>query len=132
MNYAPRARFTLNVSRYGLVLLLLLNTVQTLNQVVPNWTLWSIGALPIIFILRPVWQGRPMAHAWLCFLLLMYFIVAVQNIFSPSCDIFDVLRLVMVVTVFLSAMMYVRWGSRALRAEQQAQEKNLSEDVLHG
>jgi hypothetical protein len=43
----------------------------------------------------------------------------------------------LVVIIFLAAMMYVRWGSRALRAAQSVDEKPvadakmLTEDVLH-
>jgi uncharacterized membrane protein len=70
-----------------------------------------------------VWRGEPMTHAWLCFLLLMYFLVAVQNLFASNRDLFDVLRLALIVVVFLSSMMYVRWGSRARRAaDEQANE----------
>jgi uncharacterized membrane protein len=123
MNDALLARITLTISRYGLLLLLLIYIVQTAAITPLNWTMLAIGTLPIIFLLRPVWRGEPMTHAWLCFLLLMYFLVAVQNMFASNRDLFDVLRLVLIVVVFLSSMMYVRWGSRARRAtDQQANE----------
>jgi uncharacterized membrane protein len=123
MNNASLARITLTISRYGLLLLLLIYIIQTAAIAPLNWTMLAIGTLPIIFLLRPVWRGEPMTHAWLCFLLLMYFLVAVQNMFASNRDLFDVLRLVLIVVVFLSSMMYVRWGSRARRAtDQQANE----------
>jgi uncharacterized membrane protein len=123
MNNASLARITLTISRYGLLLLLLIYIVQTAAITPLNWTMLAIGTLPIIFLLRPVWRGEPMTHAWLCFILLMYFLVAVQNMFSSNRDLFDVLRLVLIVVVFLSSMMYVRWGSRARRAaDEQANE----------
>jgi uncharacterized membrane protein len=134
MNDASLARITLTISRYGLLLLLLIYTVQTAAITPLNWTMLAIGTLPIVFMFRPVWRGEPMAHAWLCFLLLMYFLVAVQNMFASNRDVFDVLRLVLVVCVFLSSMMYVRWGSRARRAaEELANEttQSSSEEVVN-
>ena len=137
MNYAPRARFTLEITRYGLLLLLALYTLQIFAVTPFNWTMLAVGTLPVLLMLPAVWRGQPVAHAWLCFILLLYFLVAVQNMFSPNRDALDIARLVLVVIIFLAAMMYVRWGSRALRAAQQtddkmlAEHKELNEEVSH-
>jgi uncharacterized membrane protein len=91
--------------------------------------MFAVGTLPVLLMLPSVWRGKPVAHAWLCFILLLYFLVAVQNMFSPNRDVMDIVRLVFVVIIFLAAMMYVRWGSRAMRAAQQTDDKLLNEDV---
>lgn len=133
MNYAPRARFTLETTRYGLLLLLLVYIIQTFAVTPLNWTILAIGVLPIVFMFRPVWRGEPMSHAWLCFMLLMYFLVAVKNMFSPARDGLDIARLVTIIVVFLSSMMYVRWGSRARRAaaEPLTNSSAVLEDVVN-
>lgn len=131
MNYAPRARFTLNITRYGLLLLLLIYTLQTLAITPFNWTVLAIGTLPVVLMLPAVWRGRPIVHIWLCLILLPYFLVAVGNAFASNRDAMDFARLALVVIIFLASMMYVRWGSRALRAAQQTDEKLLNEDVSH-
>jgi len=129
MNYASRARLTLDMTRYGLLLLLAIYTIQVLAITPFNWTMFAVGTLPVLLMLPSVWRGKPVAHAWLCFILLLYFLVAVQNMFSPNRDVMDIVRLVFVVIIFLAAMMYVRWGSRAMRAAQQTDDKLLNEDV---
>jgi uncharacterized membrane protein len=50
----------------------------------------------------------------LCFVTLLYFIVTVNNLFSPNANVFDWVELVLLVVMFSAAMMFSRWKQYSL------------------
>ena len=108
------------------VALLLLVAVGTLilptRDRAPNVTIWIIQSLPLLIVVIGIVRGGVIAHAWLSFISLLYFAMAVTELFVPPLQILDVLKLIFSIELFFGAMLYVRWRSRALRNGVVAEE----------
>lgn len=119
--YARLARLCSRVvwgSYLGLLLAIALATlVIPSGGRAPNATIWLILSVPLLIFLPGLWRGRVMTHAWLCFVSMLYFAIAVTNLAVPHWRLLDVAELLLSVALFGSTLMFVRWRSRALRGE---------------
>jgi|TARA_B110000908_G_scaffold131052_1_gene154130 uncharacterized membrane protein len=70
--------------------------------------------LPLVILLPGLYEEKYKTISMLCFVTLLYFIVAVDNFFSPSSNYFDVLEIIILVIMFSVAMMYSRWKQYSL------------------
>jgi uncharacterized membrane protein len=115
---------------YGLLLLLIAaaTLVWPGQGRAPNPTIWILQSLPLLVVLPGILRGGVVAHAWLSFIAMLYFAMAAANLPMsaqaglPPLRIVDVLQLIFSIEIFIGAMLYVRWRSRAVRAEQAATE----------
>lgn len=110
-------------SYFGLLLLftlwyMLLHPAQSEHP----WVIWLVHVLPLAAFMPVVLSGYPRGHAWLCFVLLLYFMEAVLAALVPATRWFGLLDVALLVTLFISAMMYARWKSRLNRAANDAQQ----------
>ena len=71
--------------------------------------IFVLQALPFLVLLTGLLQRRWRTYAWLCFIVLLYFMRAVLALFSPERQPIDWLVLLAVVSVFMAAMMFIRW-----------------------
>lgn len=78
----------------------------------------ALHIVPLLFFLPSLLRHNVRTYVWLCFIALGYFLVSVPNAFGCP-TVLTVLEPVLVVIMFIAAMMYVRWRSRALKARQQ-------------
>lgn len=76
-------------------------------------TLFVLQLLPFALVLPGVLKHSWRAFAWLCFILQLYFMQAVMTVFSPARSALDWFTLTVVVSVFVIAMMHVRWKRHA-------------------
>lgn len=83
----------------------------------PSPTIWILQSLPLLVVLPGVIRAGVVAHAWLSFIAMLYFAMAVSNLAVPPLRIIDVLKLIFSIEIFVGAMLYVRWRSRAVRAQ---------------
>lgn len=88
----------------------------------PSSIIWIIQTVPLLVVLPGILRAGVTAHAWLSFIAMLYFAAAVTNLFIPPLRILDVLELIFSVEIFVGAMLYVRWRSRAVREASVAQE----------
>lgn len=113
---ARNARIARWVALAGYLLLLLGLTLSTLvwpsRGRDPNVVIWLIVTVPLLIFLPGLWRARPRTHAWLCFVTLLYFLMAVPNVFIADGRELAVVELVGVVMLFLGSMFYVRWAAR--------------------
>lgn len=96
------------------VLLLLQQTADALLTGLP-WIIWLGKLLPLLLFLPGMLRDRLRSYIWLCFVCLLYFIALVERVFALPGQALAWLGLAAVVTLFCSAMFYVRWRARALR-----------------
>lgn len=126
VNWQRRATVArwLVASSYGLLLVAI--AIGTLlwpgREREPSVIIWAIQTLPLLIVMPGIWRAGVVAHAWLSFIAMLYFAAAVTNLFVPPLRILDVLELIFSVEIFVGAMLYVRWRSRAVRAASAAQE----------
>ena len=80
-----------------------------------NLTIAGIHIVPLLFFLPSMLRHNIRSYVWLCFLSLGYFLAAVPNTFGCT-TLSNVLEPVLISTMFIAAMMYIRWRSGALKA----------------
>ena len=89
---------------------------------------WLMWVLPILILLPGVLKDRLRTVAWLCFVSLLYFLIAVPRSFAEPGNLRTLLELVSVIGLFISTMFYLRFRGRALRAEADAQTPHADAD----
>jgi uncharacterized membrane protein len=92
-------------------------------QQVP-WIIWLGKLLPLLIFLPGLLRDRLRSYIWLCFVSLLYFIALVERLFAVPGSPLAVTGMVAVVTLFVAAMMYVRWRARELRPNDSAQTRS--------
>ena len=83
----------------------------------PSMVIWLLHMLPLLLFVSGVIRQNVRTHVWLCFVMLGYFLLAVQNIFVCQ-SLLSAIEVALIVVLFISAMMYIRWRSRALAAAE--------------
>ncbi len=72
-------------------------------------TLLIIGIAPLLLFAPGMLKLNHRSLAMLCFVTLLYFIVIVVNLTEPDKSVFDIIAVVAVSSLFISAMMLSRW-----------------------
>ena len=80
------------------------------------WIIWLGKLLPLLIFLPGMLRDRLRSFIWLCFVSLLYFIALVERLFALPGNVQAITGMIAVVTLFIAAMMYVRWRARELRA----------------
>ncbi|MBO6751972.1 MULTISPECIES: DUF2069 domain-containing protein [Spongiibacter] len=104
----------------GLLISLTLSTwvwVQEGRQ--PSITIWVVRELPMLLFISAVFREQLKGLAWLCFLSLLYFAMAVTEAMSPFAIWFNYIELALVVLLFCSTMAFIRWHAQAQRSHGQ-------------
>lgn len=99
---------------YGL--LLLQQAADAWVEQVP-WIILLVKLCPLLLFLPGMLRDRLRSFIWLCFICLLYFIVLVQRLFLQPDNLLVIAGTALVVTLFTSSMLYVRWRARELRAQ---------------
>ncbi|SIS54128.1 DUF2069 domain-containing protein [Neptunomonas antarctica] len=87
------------------------------------WVIWAVHVLPLAGFIPSILSGNPRSHAWLCFVLLLYFIEAILAVTtSVETRTFGLFYTALVTTLFTSAMLYARWGSQFARLSHEAEQ----------
>lgn len=85
-------------------------------------TILLIHLLPLSLFIPAVLRGQPRPHAWLCFVILIYFcegvIYAGAN--HPRMQLLGSLQAALSMLVFSSAMLFARWRSQLNSRSQDA------------
>lgn len=114
----------LNVSRritqmsyFGLLAVLLMNA---LAQGAP-WVFY-LWPLPLIIFIPGLLKERTRTLIWLCFVVLLYFYIAVDNLAGPNPTSLDYSELVLSVALFIAAMIWARCKQKMEILESSQQE----------
>ena len=103
-------------SLIGLLAMIVLTTaVLPSGGRAPNLTVCLLLSLPLAGLLPGVVRASITAHIWTSFVAMLYFAIAVTNLFMPRRAPTDWVELVLSVLLFTTTMMFVRWHSRARR-----------------
>ncbi len=100
----------------SLGLALLAEVLVSLNDGAP-WIIWLLRLVPLLLFIPGMLADRLRSYIWLCFVCLLYFMTAVLRIFALPQDPVTITGLVAIVTLFISAMLYVRWRAQQLRRD---------------
>lgn len=121
MTLEAKARISGQITRISFVLLLLFYTARFLWLAPASagnpWVIWLVYLLPLIGFTPSVLSGKPRPHAWLCFVLLIYFLGAVVTATQPNLALYGWIEALLLVTLFNGAMLFARWQSQWDRAQ---------------
>ncbi|MBB3047396.1 putative membrane protein [Litorivivens lipolytica] len=81
----------------------------------PSLTIWLVRIVPLLVFVPGMLKRNPRSLAWLCFVILMYFMIAVTEAMSPLRLWINHIEVALSVVIFLSAMMTIRWQAQAER-----------------
>lgn len=73
------------------------------------WLLWVLQCLPLLLFVPGIKARQPRTYIWLCFVLLFYFIKAVEGAFASNRAWIDFILLTLTCILFISAMLTSRW-----------------------
>lgn len=113
----PRNRLTAALwwALWCLWLVFTLQQVADVARYDAPWPVWVLRVLPLVLFVPGVARDSLRAVVWLCFVLLFYFVSAVEAVFARPADILTVLGIVSVVALFIVATFYIRSRGRQLR-----------------
>ena len=80
------------------------------------WPVWLLRVFPLVIFMPGVARGNLRAEIWLCFVLLFYFVSAVELIFAAPDDGIAILGLSSVIGLFIVSALYIRTRGRELKA----------------
>lgn len=83
-----------------------------------HWILLGFQTIPLLLFIPFLMKPTSRTFQWFCFMLLLYFIVAVVNIFSPGMYYIGMAESVIVGLLFTAAMMLGRWKMRGMDQQQ--------------
>lgn len=107
------SRMLVLTSFFGLLLLFTLWYLWLAPSQGDNpWVIWLVHLLPLAAFTPVVLKGSPRGHAWLCFVLLLYFLEAVIAALIPPTRWLGMVDCVLLITLFNGAMLYARWRSQ--------------------
>ncbi len=78
-----------------------------------------IKVFPLLCFIPAVFRGHPRTHAWLCFVLLVYFCFSVIYILSPNQQTMALLQSGLTLMLFTCAMLFARWKTQQQRLQRQ-------------
>lgn len=75
-----------------------------------TWVVMSIQLLPLLLVAPGMFAGSPRAHAWLCFIVNLYFIQGVLAAIDPARELYGWLQAIISLILFIAALLYTRWS----------------------
>ena len=110
---SPRLKISRALSLFSffalLVLLLVWNLAFADLHGARTWVVLCIQLLPLLMLAPGLLLGNARAHAWICFVVNIYFIQGVLAAIDPNRALFGVLETLLSFGLFCSALLYVRW-----------------------
>ena len=76
--------------------------------------IYVLSLLPLMIFIPGMLRDNPRTLIWVCFVILMYFAVAVDNLAGPAPQPLDIVELITSLVLFSAAMMFARWRQQQL------------------
>lgn len=110
---APRLRLARALSLaffLGLIALLVVNNLWFANlHGARVEVILAIEVVPLLLLFPGMLLGSARAHAWVCFVVNIYFIKGVLAAFDPARAVFGWVEIVASLGLFIAGLLYVRW-----------------------
>ena len=104
--------------------LILIIPISALVQDLP-WV-FCLLSLPLVIFTRGLIRGNTRTFIWICFVALLYFCIATEKVFGTNAHPLDLVELIIVILLFLSAMTHARCTQKmeSLNGEEHDRENN--------
>ena len=84
----------------------------------------AVSVVPLAMFLPGIYLRKYRSASLLCFVLLLYFMVGVQSLFTPGHALSESFAMAIICTLFCVSMFYSRWQQRADVLENKAAQKD--------
>lgn len=122
--FTRKAKFALLMTQILLIVLIGFISAWTLAISPPPTAdplvITLIQIIPLALFLPGVLMGKQRTCVWLCFVILVYFCIGVIWSMSPVQMVFGVGLSLLTVSLFTTAMLYVRWYGKDIKAQAEA------------
>ncbi|MCL7461556.1 DUF2069 domain-containing protein [Pseudomonas sp. NW5] len=109
----PRVRLARVLTLIAFLALLLALAVWYLQIVdlhgARPWVILGVQAVPLLLLAPGILLGSARVHAWLCYVINLYFIQGVVTAFEPGRLTFGLVEALLSSVVFCAALLYTRW-----------------------
>ncbi len=91
---------------------------ETTKDVAAKIVLWLLVVSGLLLVIRGLLKGLKRSYIWLCYILLMYFVLCVQSLFSGGSDVqstaawHEIFAVTVIVLGFVSSMIASRTSSQ--------------------
>ena len=75
-----------------------------------HWAALAIKVLPLMIFIPGLLQGSDRTHAWLCFVVLVYFTLGILELFGLTNRLEGLLITLFSTLLFISSTLYIRWN----------------------
>ncbi|MFC3150547.1 DUF2069 domain-containing protein [Litoribrevibacter euphylliae] len=82
-----------------------------------QWILLAFQTVPLLLFVPFLLKPTSRTFQWFCFMLLLYFLIAVLNIFYPGMYYIGLAESIVVGLLFTASMMLGRWKMRGMDTE---------------
>lgn len=114
MIHGPATR-ALWIALWACWLVFLVQQVADIARYNAPWPMWVLRILPLVLFMPGVARDNTRALIWLCFVILFYFVSAVEAVFARPTDPITVTGVVSIVVLFSLSVAYIRMRGRELR-----------------
>ncbi len=97
-----------NICIFSCTALVLSFSYYSLLSTPANFTVWAVKITPLLLFLPALLKYHPRAHAWLCFVILIYFTQAVLTAYEISTRIEGLANTALCVLLFTSSTLFIR------------------------
>ena len=115
----PRVRLMRVVSLacfFGLIALLCVYYLMFANlHGARPWVILLIELVPLMFVVPGMLMGSPRGHSFTCYVVNLYLIKGALAAVDQNRQVFGLLEIAASVAVFVSALLFVRWGNERER-----------------
>lgn len=107
--------------------------VLLLTQIADSWVyqlpliILAGKVIPLLIFLPGMLKENLRSYIWLCFVSLLYFIALVERLVAQPDSVLAAVGMFGVVTMFIAAMMFVRWRARELKSAKAPLSNELGE-----
>ena len=84
------------------------NKIFTFNSWIP-WSIIIMKIIPIFLVLPGMIKGHARSFAWCCYIVNIYFIIGILNIFTPNMYAVGWIEVSLSFMLFISSLLYTRW-----------------------
>lgn len=112
------SRYGLFASFFGLLLVLTLTTwLWPPEGAEPTLAIWLLKIGPLLMFLPGLLRNNTRSCAWLCFVVMFYFLIGVLNAMIPSGGSIDVVQIGLSVAVFTFGIVFIRYTAKKRELE---------------
>lgn len=94
---------------WGCWLLFVVQQIWDVARFSAPWPVWVLRVLPLLVFMPGIARDNLRSVVWLCFVILFYFVSAVELMFARPGDWVAVTGLVAIVALFLACALYIRF-----------------------